>query len=327
MASDDPSSAEDRLIARYFKPLARDPAALGLTDDAAVYAPPAGHDLVLTKDALVAGVHFFADDPADTIAQKALRVNLSDLAAKGAMPAGFLLALALPSSIDESGDETWLAAFAAGLDADCKTYGIALFGGDTVRTPGPLTISVSAFGTVPAGTMVKRSGAQQGDRVFVSGTIGDAALGLRLRGAQCPKHLQLRYLQPQPRTALTEAVRAHATASMDVSDGLVGDLAKLCRASGVSAVVEAGAVPLSDAARRAVAADTALFEAALTGGDDYEILCTVPPSRAEAFAADAQKAGVAVTTIGTIVEGRATPRFVKTDGTVLSFQRMSFSHF
>src|SRR6478609_2591846 len=170
-------SAEDRLIARYFKPLATHPGAFGFTDDAAAITPPAGHDLVLKTDGLIAGVHFFPDDPAEDVGRKALRVNLSDLAAKGATPLGFLLAIALPKDFSED----WLAGFTRGLGADADAYACPLLGGDTDSTPGPISISVAAFGTVPSGTVVKRSGAKAGDHVFVSGTIGDAALGLRVR--------------------------------------------------------------------------------------------------------------------------------------------------
>src|SRR5690348_4084861 len=170
-------SGEDRLIATHFKPIARHPGAFGLTDDAAVFTPPKGYGLVVTADAIVGGVHFFADDPPDAVAKKALRVNLSDLAAKGARPAGFLLTLALPKSC---GDD-WLRAFARGLGADARTFDCPLLGGDTVYTPGPVTISITAFGTVPRGVMLRRAGARAGDRVIVTGTIGDAALGLRLR--------------------------------------------------------------------------------------------------------------------------------------------------
>ena len=202
-------SNEDRLIARHFKPIARHPGALGLIDDAAMLSPPPGHDLVVTTDAIVGGVHFFPDDPADAIARKALRVNLSDLAAKGASPAGFLLTLALPKGISEA----WLEAFSRALGADAKRYGCPLLGGDTVRTPGPLTVSITAFGVLPAGTMVRRDGARVGDHVLVSGTIGDAALGLQLRrgrkaarrwklSARERAHLAQRYLLPEPRNAL-----------------------------------------------------------------------------------------------------------------------------
>lgn len=324
------ASGEDRLIERFFKPLARHPAALALADDAAAFAPPAGRDLVLTKDALVAGVHFFSSDPPDMIARKALRVNLSDLAAKGARPEGFLLALALPKPADEN----WLRSFAEGLGGDADTFGCPLFGGDTIYTPGPLTVSITALGTVPSGTMVKRSGASVADRIFVTGTIGDAALGLALRregasalGAEQRDYLAGRYLLPQPRNALAEEVRTHASAAMDVSDGLAGDLAKLCSASGVSARIEVSRVPLSDAVRATIAVGLGTLETALTGGDDYEIACTIPPGRVARFQAAAKGTGIAVTEIGEIVTGTEAPVFLNEAGAPLAFKRMSFSHF
>jgi thiamine-monophosphate kinase len=326
---DDKLSAEDRLIARFFKPLATHPGALGLTDDAAFLTPPAGCDLVLKTDAIIGGVHFFQDDAAREVARKALRVNLSDLAAKGATPLGFLLSLALPKEI---GDD-WLSDFAEGLRADAVEFGCPLFGGDTDRTPGPVTISIAMFGSVPQGTMVRRAGAKAGDRVFVSGTIGDAALGLALRkgadwtlNAAQRQHLASRYLLPQPRNALAEAVRTHASSAMDISDGLAGDLAKLARVSGVAAEIAVARMPLSDAARAVIAAAPAMLETALTGGDDYEVVCTVAPEKAAGFHAAAQAAHVAVTEIGEIVAGEGA-HFVGADGKPLAFKRASFSHF
>jgi thiamine-monophosphate kinase len=325
-------SAEERLIARYFRPLATAPAALGLGDDAAALTPPAGCDLVLTTDGVIAGVHFFPDDPPDTIGRKALRMNLSDLAAKGAKPIGFLLAPAFPAGIDEA----WIAAFAAGLASDAARYGCPLLGGDTDRTPGPLSVSITAFGAVPHGKMVRRSTAKPGDRVVVTGTIGDAALGLKLRRDRSAgrnwqltepmtAHLERRYLLPEPRNALAEAVQLYAAAAMDVSDGLAGDLDKLCRASVVAVEIDVARVPLSDAARAAVTAVPALFGAVLTGGDDYEIVLTVSPDRLESFRASAQNAGVAVTEIGRVLEGEGA-RFIQA-GKVLEFARPSYSHF
>jgi thiamine-monophosphate kinase len=323
------ASAEDKLIQRYFAPIAVHPGALGLADDAAVIKPPAGCDLVLKTDAIIGGVHFFPDDAAQTVAGKALRVNLSDLAAKGAKPLGFLISLALPADITER----WLTNFAEGLRSDAVLFGCPLFGGDTDRTPGPITISVAMFGSVPEGTMVRRSGAKPGDRVFVSGTIGDAALGLAVRkGKDCKlsepqrQHLIGRYLLPQPRNALAEAVRTHASAAMDISDGLAGDFAKLCRASQVGASIAAANVPLSDAAKAAIAADASLLETVLTGGDDYEIVCTVPPHKADSFRAAAAAAKVAVTEIGEVAVGEGA-RFLGADGQPLTFKRASFSHF
>jgi thiamine-monophosphate kinase len=325
----DTTSPEDRLIARYFAPAASHPGALGLTDDAACIKPPSGCDLVLTVDAIVGGVHFFNDDAAAAIAAKALRVNLSDIAAKGAKPLGFLLTLALPDTI---GDD-WLAAFARGLREDAAFYNCPLLGGDTVRTPGPLMASVTLFGSVPEGRMVRRAGAQVGDRVYVTGTIGDAALGLALRnGSTWPfdesqrDHLRSRYLAPQPRTALAQAVCDFASAAMDVSDGLVGDLAKLCRVSGVAAAIDAARVPLSEAARAVIAAEPAMRDTAFTGGDDYEILCTVPPSKVDRFRVAAMAAKTAVTEIG-VIEAGENARFLDSDGRSLTFARTSFSHF
>lgn len=329
--ADDKSSAEDRLIARHFAPIATHPGALGLTDDCAFIKPPQGCELVLKTDAIIGGVHFFPDDAAHSIASKALRVNLSDLASKGAKPLGFLLSLALPAGLGDG----WLADFAEGLRRDAVLFDCPLFGGDTDRTPGPATISVSMFGAVPEGTMVRRTGAKPGDLVFVTGTIGDAALGLFLRkgegsawdlDAMARQHLVSRYLLPQPRNALAEAVRTHASAAMDVSDGLVGDLTKLCRVSGVAADIEVERVPHSDAARAVMARDAAMRETALTGGDDYEILCTVPADKAVDFRAAAEAAKVQVTEIGEIVAGEGA-RFRDAQGEVLAFKRTSFSHF
>jgi thiamine-monophosphate kinase len=329
MAAYDETSAEDRLIARFFQPIATHPGALGLSDDAAFIKPPPGCDLVLKTDAIIGGVHFFPDDAASAVASKALRVNLSDLAAKGARPLGFLLSLALPKDI---GDD-WLAAFAEGLRGDAVLFSCPLFGGDTDRTPGPITVSIAMFGSVPEGTMVKRAGAKAGDRVFVSGSIGDAALGLALRkGADWKlasaqrQHLVSRYLLPQPRNALSEAVRTHASSAMDVSDGLAGDLAKLCRTSKVAADIEVSRVPLSDAAKAVLAAHPAVLETMLTGGDDYEIVCSVPAAKVEGFRAAAKTVNVAVSEIGQIKAGEGA-RFLGTDGHALTFKRASFSHF
>jgi thiamine-monophosphate kinase len=328
----DTPSAEDSLIAKYFLPLATDPGAFGLGDDAAVLGA-SGDDLVITTDAIVEGVHFLADDPPDTIARKALRVNLSDLAAKGAMPAGFVLTLALREAND-----AWLAPFARGLGEDAVHFGCPLLGGDTVSTPGPLMISITAFGRVPPGKMVHRSGAKPGDRVVVTGTIGDAALGLDiLKGGAVAvaladdsvarEMLIGRYRVPQPRNALAPAVRDHAHAAMDVSDGLAGDLAKLCAASGVSAVVDVLSIPLSAAATALHARGAVDIEAIVAGGDDYEILCAISENRLEAFARAAKLAGVAVTSIGTVIAGAAIPRFLDGMGGEMALPRLSYSHF
>jgi thiamine-monophosphate kinase len=327
-----PESAEDRLIARYFRPLAKHPGALGLVDDAAVIAPPPGCDVVLTTDGVISGVHVFPDDRPENIGRKALRMNLSDLAAKGASPIGFLLSLALPAAIDEA----WLAAFAAGLGEDAERYGCPLLGGDTDRTPGPTSISIAAFGAVPHGKMVRRSTAKPGDSIIVTGTIGDAALGVLLRRDEnlakrwplsdaMSSHLKQRYLLPEPRNALAHAVLQNASAAIDVSDGLAGDLAKLCRASGVAAEIDVARVPLSDAVRAAIAADPAMMETALSGGDDYEIVLTLAPDKLPALRTAAHQAGVAVTEIGRTTAGEGA-RFLH-EGKTLSFARPAYSHF
>jgi thiamine-monophosphate kinase len=326
------TSGEDWLIARYFRPLATDPGAFGLGDDAAVLNAR-GDEIVVTTDAIVEGVHFLSDDPPETLARKALRVNLSDLAAKGATPAGFVLTLALRSA-----DDAWLASFARGLGEDIALFGCSLLGGDTVSTPGPLMVSITAFGHVPTGRMVRRSNAKPGDRVVVTGTIGDAALGLDiLKGGAVANALDddvaaremlvRRYRVPQPRNALAKAIRDHAHAAMDVSDGLAGDLAKLCAVSGVSAVIDAQSIPLSTAAAALLTRGTVGIEALVAGGDDYEILCTVREASFEAFAQSAGLAGVAVTSIGTVIAGASPPRFLDGQGSEIALSRLSYSHF
>jgi thiamine-monophosphate kinase len=327
-----PESAEDRLIARYFRPLATAPGAFGLIDDAAALTPPPGCDIVLTTDGVIAGVHFFPDDPPDMISRKVLRMNLSDLAAKGAKPLGFLMSVALPEGFGEA----WLSGFTAGLAEDAAHYGCPLYGGDTDRTPGPISVSIFVFGAVPHGKMVHRSTARPGDCIIVSGTIGDAAIGLKLRrDHEMARRWQLsdaavaalegRYLLPQPRNALADAVQQYASAAIDISDGLAGDIAKLARASSVAVEIDVARVPFSDAARAAMTNEPALLEAALTGGDDYEIALTVPPERLADFQEAARAVGVAVAEIGRVQVGEGT-RFMQGAET-LTFARASHSHF
>ena len=324
---------EDEIIQTYFAPLAG-PAALELLDDAAAFAPPPGHDLVVTKDLLCAGVHFFADDPPGAIARKALRVNLSDLAAKGAAPLGFLLGLALPD--DWTPD--WLAAFAKGLGKDAAAYQCPLIGGDTVKSPGGLTLSITALGSVPAGMRLIRANVAENDLLYLSGTIGDAALGLRLRGLPAPAwshalgaeaqvFLRERYLLPQPHLDLRAALLGAAHAAMDISDGLAGDLTKMLRASGLTAEIMVADLPLSAAAHEALQADSALIETVVTGGDDYEILAAVPPGNAAAFKAAADAAGVRVRRIGIARQGTNPPIFRDRIGRALALKSLSYSHF
>lgn len=321
---------EFEIIERYFRPLAGDPGAVNLTDDAAVYNPPHGEEVVLKADLIAESVHYLPEDPARSVAQKALRVNLSDLAAKGAVPVGYLLSLALRPDWTED----WVAGFASGLAADQERFGVTLFGGDTSRASGGTVVSIAALGRAPVGSLVRRKGARAGDAVFVSGTLGDAALGLRIRlgtidampAGGAADHLLDRYLHPQPRVALAPVIRAFATASMDVSDGLVGDLGHICRQSEVGAEIYAAAMPLSAGARALVAADATALETVLTGGDDYEILATVPEGRAAAFAEAAAEAGVPVTRIGTVTSGEARVTVVGAEGP-LRLGRTSHVHF
>ena len=299
MASDLP--AEFALIARHFRPLAG-PGSLDLQDDAAVLAPPAGRELVLTADAMVAGVHFLADDPPDLVGRKLLRVNLSDLAAKGAQPLGYLMTVSTPRDTPDA----WFVGFVAGLADDQRTYGISLLGGDTTSTPGPIALSLTAIGHVASGQAVHRAGASAGDGIWVTGTIGDGALGLavaRGRLADPSGHLLSRYRLPQPRVGLP--IAGLASAGMDISDGLVQDLGHVCRASNVGAEIEAGLVPLSEPAR---AAGLQWLTTCLTGGDDYELLLAVPPAREAALQGAAKLADTAVIRIGRFVSGA--PRVV-----------------
>jgi thiamine-monophosphate kinase len=318
------SLGEFELIDRLLKPLARGaPGALGLADDAAVLAVPAGAELVVAKDAIVAGVHFLPDDPADLVAGKLLRVNLSDLAAMGARPLGYLTAIAKPATLAPA----WLEGFAAGLAADQARFGLDLLGGDTVSTPGPLVLTLTILGLVEAGTALLRQGAAPGDLVLVSGTLGDAALGLAvLQGAAAAPadraHLAARYRTPEPRLALGQALRGLATACIDVSDGLCADLGHILTASGVGAVLRAERLPLSPAARRM----PGCREAALTGGDDYELLLTAPPSAIAAIEAAAYAATTPVTVIGEIT---AAPGLVVLDeaSRPVALARTGWRHF
>ncbi|PCI50495.1 MAG: thiamine-phosphate kinase [Alphaproteobacteria bacterium] len=297
-------SGEFDLISRYFAPLTvRGGAALDLTDDAAVLTPPAGRDMVFTKDILVADIHFFADDPAEAVARKALRVNLSDLAAMGAVPLGYLLALALPKNMENR--EKWVAGFSAGLKNDQNIFGWSLFGGDTVSTAGPLMVSVTAIGTVAPGEALRRNGATAGDDIYVSGTLGDAALGLKcLTGDITPKNQNLvdRYLLPCPRLELGQKLAGIATAVMDISDGLAGDIGHICGLSGLGAEIEAELIPLSGAAGKVLESFPLYKDLIWTGGDDYELLFTAPAHMADDIKELAKKLDLPLTRIGRMTQ-------------------------
>ncbi len=304
------------LIARHFRPLAG-PGGLELLDDAALLRPPPGRDLVLTADAMVEGVHFLPDDPPDLVARKLLRVNLSDLAAKGAVPLGYLLTL----SARRGTADAWFAAFASGLAADQKEFGVSLLGGDTTSTPGPVSLSLTAIGHVAEGGMVRRSGAQPGDALWVTGTIGDGALGLRALRGELPDpggHFADRYHLPRPRLGLLRPGLVRA--AMDVSDGLVQDLGHLCRASGVHAKLEAAHVPLS------AGVPAGSLPLCLTGGDDYELLMAVAPEAEPALRHAADVAAIAVSRIGRFTSGSGVS-VVDAAGAEMTFARTGWSHF
>ncbi len=306
------------LIARFFKPLAGE-GSLGLSDDAAVFLPPPGRELVVSADAMVGGVHFLPDDPPETIGRKLLRVNLSDLAAMGAAPLGYFLTVSVPTSTSSD----WFAAFAAGLALDQAAFGISLLGGDTTSTPGPISLSATVIGHVAPGTALRRQGARAGDGIWVTGTIGDGALGLRaLQGtvADPTGFLASRYRLPQPRLGLCLA--GIVSAAMDVSDGLVQDCGHLCRASLVAAEIEMARVPLSDAAHAA-----GLLELCLTGGDDYELLLAVPPEQELALMSEGLRTCLQITRIGSFAPGSPRVRVLDAVGQVVPLEKKGWSHF
>lgn len=313
---------EFELIGRYFNRLgaSRADVLLGVGDDAALVVPPPGQVLVTALDTMVEGVHFMADDPPDSIGHRALAVNLSDLAAMGATPAWFLLSLSLAHV-----DERWLGGFAAGMAALATRHGVALIGGDT--TSGRLTVSVTVMGFVPPGLALRRDGARVGDAIFVSGSVGDAAAGLALRQGRLTGSpgdvaaLEDRYLRPEPRVALGPALRGLASACIDVSDGLGGDLAKLCEASGAGADLQGAALPVSAALQR-TAGGAQQRALALGGGDDYELLFTVPPEHRAAITLLARQ--LPLSCIGEIV----TAPGVRCDGAALEGEAgHGFDHF
>ncbi len=312
--------AEFALIARHFRPLAG-PGALDLQDDAAVLAPPPNRELVLTCDAMVAGVHFLPDDPPDLVGRKLLRVNLSDLAAKGATPIGYLMTVSTPRDTPDA----WFAGFVAGLAQDQREYGATLLGGDTTSTPGPISLSLTLIGHVAPGQAVHRSGAQAGDGIWVTGTIGDGALGLAVARGQLSDptgHLLSRYRLPQPRVGL--AIAGIASAGMDISDGLMQDLGHICRASSLTAEVDAARVPLSDSAR---SAGSEWLPTCLAGGDDYELLLGVPSGREAALEQAAREAGMAVTRIGHFRSGPPEVIVRGIDGKPMPLAKEGWSHF
>ncbi|MEM8949802.1 MAG: thiamine-phosphate kinase [Pseudomonadota bacterium] len=312
-------------IARHLRPLAAGhPGALDLADDAALLEPTAGAQMVLAKDALVEGVHFLPHDKADHIAQKALRVNLSDMAAMGATPRGYLLALMRPQRLPPE----WLGRFSQGLGLDQAAYGVTLLGGDTVVTPGPLSLSITMLGEAPRGQVLRRSGARSGDDIYVSGTLGGAALGLQvLQGRlstsmSASEFLIKRYRLPEPRLGLGEALRGVAHAAIDISDGLVADLGHVLEASGKGAEIHTDRIPLSQAAAPLRGA----LEAALAGGDDYELLFTAHPEQRPAIQAISQQLSLSLTVIGQITDGEQLD-ILDVNGRPLAIDGTGWRHF
>lgn len=327
-------TSEEALIGEFWGPLAAGfPGAFGLGDDCAVIAPPHGCELVVTTDGIIAGVHVLGDEEPGAIAWKALAVNVSDLVAKGANPLAYVMGIALPGNPQRA----WLRQFADGLGQAQAAFGCQLIGGDTDCTPGPLSVSITAFGSVPSGGMLRRSTARPGDLVYVSGTIGDAALGLALRRdpsmrercrldeAAC-RYLDAKFRRPQPPIKLTAALRAYASASMDVSDGLIKDFDRLCRASGAGGRIEAARVPLSDAAQTIVARSGATIADLMTGGEDYEVLAAIPAQRAAEYERSAVAAGIAVTRIGAIAEACDGIAALDASGQQMQLARTGWDH-
>ncbi len=332
---DEETVGEIEMIAEYFAPLAvNTPGSLGLKDDAA-YITGYGDRLIVTMDALVGGVHFFPDDAPADIAWKALAVNISDLVAKGARPRCYTMALALPGKPRRD----WIADFASGLEEAQNAFGIGLLGGDTTATAGPITIAITAFGEMPdARPMIRRDGARPGHGIYVSGTIGDAALGLKLRSgdaaaegwalnAEAAHYLVQQYLRPCPKLGLRDALLNNAEAAMDISDGLVIDLARLCSASGCGARVSAAAIPMSKAAATVMAADVEMFTWAISGGDDYEVLACIAPEHEARFEHAAAKSDTGMTKIG-VIAAEAGVEVIAVDGAVLDIPRRGgYEHF
>ncbi len=328
---------ESALIAELFLPLTNArPGACDLKDDAAWLSPPPGHDLVISTDGLIEGVHFLAGaNPAD-VGWKALAVNVSDIVAKGANPLLYVMNIALPADQPTSETACWLRGFVEGLAQAQTAFGCTLTGGDTDRTPGPLSVTITAIGTLPSGTMIRRNSASTGDVVCVCGPIGDAHLGLRLErepglreawqlSAPETDHLRSQFNRPVPPVRLAGAIAKHASAAMDVSDGLIADLAKLASASSCGAEITAGKIPVSDPAVKVLAAQGASIADLITGGEDYTILAAVPGPNLDALTSEAARVGHQVTAIGRMTEGSALI-VLDGNGRTMQFNRPGWDH-
>lgn len=320
---------EFELIDRIFAPLARDlPGAFDLKDDVATLEPRHGHELVLKVDSTIESVHFLCDDPPGTVAQKALRRPLSDLAAKGTTPAVYLLALALPATVSGG----WIEKFAEGLGVDQTRFGIALTGGETKKIPGALTITVTMLGWVPTGRLLRRNGAKPGDDVWVTGSLGGAAGGLSLlkneavlQDAAARDRLVRRFRVPEPRIEFGKSLRGIASAAIDVSDGLLADVGHVADVSGTKIQISLDRVPICQELRAMWQTEAELR--AISGGDDYEIAFTAPTSVAEAITAAARQTHTPVTRIGRVVDGPGGISLLDSTGRNVCPVRRGYTHF
>lgn len=314
-------------IRTYFAPLATLPGAHSLTDDAAFLDLPAGQQLVVTTDSINAGIHFLGDEPPSQLARKLLRVNLSDLAAKGATPYCYFVNLSLPIDTNED----WIADFAKGLREDQTRYNLSLAGGDTTASHGPLSLTLTALGLVPQGQAITRSGAREGDLLCVTGTLGDAALGLLILQNKLriidKDSLVLRYRLPQPRILFGTALRGIAHAAMDISDGLLQDAGHLCRASNLGADIRHSALPLSAAAQVCLTVNPNLSPLIYSGGDDYELLLAIPESKFAEAQSLANQHGMNLHNIGSFTNRKGEIRLLNAQDIEIQTSQKGWQHF
>lgn len=313
------------IISKYFSPLAKNySGALGLKDDAAIITPNTNNNIVVTKDAIVENVHFFKNDSAHDIALKLLGVNLSDLAAMGASPLAYLIGVILPKNTNQN----WLEEFSASMADGIKQYGGALIGGDTVSHDGPLTLTLTAIGEIPLGKELKRSGAKEGDLVFVSGTIGDSYLGLQsIKGhVEAYEYLQERYHKPIPRIEIGIKLREIASACIDISDGLVADLTHICESSGVGSEINLKNIPLSTHSRKIVDKNAGMLIKIINGGDDYELLFTCAAKKESEITNISKEVGIPIAKIGSITKGDKVT-ILDEAGSEIILQNGGYKHF
>ncbi|MFM7083709.1 MAG: thiamine-phosphate kinase [Hyphomicrobium sp.] len=325
---------EDEIIRTYFAPLAKDNLdAFGLLDDCAILRPTQGTDLILSTDAIAEGIHFLRNDHPENIGWKALAVSVSDLAAKGAIPLVYQMALSFPTAPTQD----FMVRFTKGLAEAQKSFGIKLSGGDSDQRPGPFSVTVTVIGEVPYNRMVARAGGGAGQSLFISGSLGEAALGLKLRRREkCTRfwnldnseisELERRYLRPTPRLDIRDILRQYATSSIDISDGLYKDLEHLSSASKCGAVIEIASLPLSPVVKKILKKDRELIALILTGGDDYEILFSVPDDKIGEVTRLSQSLGVRITKIGSLTKS---PKIIVQDekDNPMQVEKFGWDHF